>query len=430
MNYDRKALKLEAKALIREARPKAWVVTLIFVLLAFVLPKVVEGVFNPMWELIPELLEDMADMLRRGQEPDNYWMLATAGQVVGSGMLVLFLSVLLSLFTTVMSYGYRGYALRVFRRQKAGVGAVFSGVPLAGRAIGTGIMTYIFTFLWTLLIELVAGAVIGLGSWLFTGVLGLEWLTGLLGCVVGIVSFVLCLLVALRYCLAPYFVMSDQDKGVFASIAAGKEAMRGNYIKKLVLDLSFLGWGALVVLIIYLVALLGGVVVLLTAGSPWLLEMEEASHYMMTDLQAAEFALRSVADLVRSVMVPMGFVMLAAWLISLPLNLWLMAYQHVADAGFFLTVTGQVLLVNDEAENVLFAAAPVPDAPQPQEPRFEVPEAPAEPDVPQEPETPEAPPAEPAGPDAPQGPETPAEPDEFQAPEAPEAPEAPDTPQE
>lgn len=418
MNYDRKALKLESKALIRSVRPKAWVVTLVLVLLAVVLPQLIKGFLNPMWKLMPEFLEDMADMVGSGREPDHIWIVAMAGRIISSSVIVLFISVLTGLFAIVMNYGYRGYAIRVFLRQRAGVGDIFTGFPLAGRIIGTAIMVVIFSFLWNLLINLVASVVLEFGLWLFERALASAQLAQALGvalsAVLSVARFVLGWLVSLRYCLAPYFVMSE-EMGVFEAITASKQTMEGHYGKKLVLELSFLGWGLLVMLIVYAVVFLGTVVVLLTAGAPWLLELEEASHYVMTDQQAAMLLLHSLADLVGDLMVPMVAVLAVAWLVALPLNLWLRAYETVAEAGFFLTVTGQVRVVSDEEELAAVTVpipAPVsceaeagpqePEAPAvaevPEPESFGSPEVP-EPEIPEFPEASEPETAEPETPE-------------------------------
>lgn len=359
MNYDRKALKLESKALIRSVRPKAWVVTLVFVLLAAALPQLIKLVCNPLGELLPQLLEDMAEMIAYNQEPDERWIFYMTSQIVGKSMMIVFLSVLFSLFAMVMNYGYKCYALRVFVRQQAGVSSIFTGFPLAGKVIGTEIMVGIFTFLWTLPIQLGGSLALALGEMFFVRFLGLGMVNELFRFLVMVAVAVLDLLVSIRYCLAPYFVMSDPDKGVFEAITASRQTMSGHYGKKLVLDLSFLGWGALVMLIIYAVCFVGIVMVLFTAGAPWLLEMEELSHYVMTEQEAAYYILYSLADLIRDVMFPMGVVLGVAWLAALPLNLWLTGYQTVAEAGFFLTVTGRVLVVSDQEP----PAEPVPPVP-------------------------------------------------------------------
>ncbi len=381
MNYDRKALKLEAKKLIRETRPKVWVVTLLFVLLALVLPTVVKSLLNPVWTMLPQFYDSMADMLAAGREPDELWALSVVGQVISGSVILLFLTVLFGLLSMVLTYGYKGYALRVFLRRQTGVGDLFSGLPLAGRVIGAEIMCGIFVFLWSLPI-LAAGEVIqALSLRLLVDVLGLEWLGALVSAAIGCATVILRLLVTLRYCLTPYFIMTE-DLGVFEAITASKQTMRGHYGKLLVLELSFLGWEALVLLIIGAVAMVGFVAVLFTAGMPWLQGMEEASHYVMTQEQFLIFSLRSMAELLRDIMVPMGGVLALAWLVALPLDLWLRAYETVAEAGFFLTVTGQVRLVNGEEEEPVAVTTPASVT-------YNAPTAPDLPEVPTLPETPE-----------------------------------------
>ena len=394
MRYDRKTLKLEAKGLIREARPRAWVVTLVFILLAMALPQVIQGLLDPTRQILPQIAEEMEAMLRRGQEPDELWAAGAAGRMVSGGLLTMFVSVLLSLFTMVMSYGYKGYALRLFRRQQTGVGDVFSGFPLAGRAIGTEIMTFIFTCLWVLLIVLVCGVVGGVLSLVLDGAA-----FGVLSALLSVAASVFGFFVSLRYCLAPYFVMSDPDKGVFASITASKQTMRGNYLKKLVLDLSFLGWGLLVALIALVVASVGVAVVILNWAGDWLMELGRMAQVVADERELQAWMASNLGELIESVTGPMNVSLVVTWLACLPLSLWLYAYQTVAEAGFFLTVTGRVVLAPDGAEPAPVAQpAPfveVPPAP-PQAPQPPVAEPPAPPQAPQPPvaEPPSAPSAQ------------------------------------
>ena len=375
MRYDRKTLKLEAKGLIREARPRAWVVTLVFILLAMTLPQVIQGLLDPTRQILPQIAEEMEAMLRRGQEPDELWAAGAAGRMVSGGLLTMFVSVLLSLF----SYGYKGYALRLFRRQQTGVGDVFSGFPLAGRAIGTEIMTFIFTFLWVLLIALVCGVLGGVLSLVLDGAV-----LGVVSTLLSLAASVLSFFVTLRYCLAPYFVMSDPDKGVFASITASKQTMRGNYLKKLVLDLSFLGWGLLLALIALVVASVGVAVVILNWAGDWLMELGRMAQVVADEQELQAWMVSNLGELIESVTGPMNVSLVVTWLACLPLGLWLYAYQTVAEAGFFLTVTGRVVLAPDGAEPAP-AAQPAPFVMDPQPP---VAEPPAPPQAPQPPAAP------------------------------------------
>ncbi len=374
MNYDRNTLKETARCAVRDSRPRAWLVTLVFVLLATALPALVQGIFNPMWELMPQMLDEIVEMARLGQEPSDAWILDMTVSILRGSVIMMFLSVLFSLFAMVMSYGYRGYALRLYQGQKAGVGALFSGFPVAGTAIGTQILTGLFVFLWTLLINLVAGGLMGLVSWLFED---LPFLVALLCGVLTAVGCVLCVLAALRYCLAPYYVVTGAGLGVLGSIQESKKAMRGNYLKKLALDLSFLGWFLLLGFIIFAVVMVGYTIAVVVVGGDWVIELNAVGWDTMSKAQATEYILDNMNRLMGDLLIPFFLSWGVAWLVSLPLLLWLSAYKGTADAGFFLTVTAQ-----RPAEDVPAPVAVMPQAPvqpaMPAQPVPPEPEAPAE----------------------------------------------------
>ena len=393
MNYNRKALKQEARSLMRETWPRVWVVTLVLVLLVTALPMVVGTAINPAWRLVPQMMEDMADFAEMvetgrvdwdvledmgldglaaraqrggqvsGEDVMNAWQMNMAIRFMSGSLPVMFLSVLFALFAVVMHYGYYGYALQVFRREQTGVGTIFGGFPLAGKIIGTQIMVILFSFLWVLLIAMVSGVLAGLCALVLK-----ESAMSVVTTLLSFAGSVLGVWVTLRYCLVPFFVMSDPDQGVLASITAGKRAMKGNYIKKFVLNLSFLGWAMLLMFLVYLLLVGGMAAVLFTAGASWMQELEAASRTVMTDAQAFRFLSEHIHELFDAVLLPMVLVMGGVWLVTLPLSLWLRAYMAVTDAGFFLTVTGPAIIVDGEP-------APAPGS----LPRLVEPSAPVEP---------------------------------------------------
>lgn len=386
MNYDRKAMKETARCAVRDSRPRAWLVTLVFVLVATALPALIRGIFNPMWELMPQLLDELAEMIRTGQEPSDVWALDMTLSVLRGSVAMMFLSVLLGLFTMVMNYGYRGYALRLYQGQRAGVGALFSGFPVAGSAICTQIVTGFFVFLWTLLIELATGALMGLVGWLFEDA---AWLSTLLGGALTVAGCVLCVLVAFRYCLAPYYVVSGAGLGAMGSIRESKRAMRGNYLKKLALDLSFLGWFLLLGFIVFAVVLLGYLIAIVVVGGDWVAELNALGWETMTEAQATEYILDNLGRFMGDLIVPFFLSLGVAWLVSLPLSLWLRAYKGTADAGFFLAVTAQQAVEDVPAPAAVIPQAPVqpamPVQPEP-EPEAQVEDEPVQPEP--EPEAP------------------------------------------
>lgn len=388
MNYDRKQLKRTAKALVHDTQPKVWVTTLFYVLLTTVAVQIITAVVPNPWVNLGTAIQMYPDYL--AENPELLVSLLSAAS--GGMVLSLFVSVLTSLYQAVMNYGYRGYTLKVWRRETVAHTDLFSGFPMAGRVIGASILVEIFTFLWLMLMML------GLIMLVFAAA-ALMAAVELLGIVVLIVAYVLLLIgilfVIYRYCLTPYFIMSDPEMGIMEAITASKMAMRGNYRKRLVLDLSFLGWSLLVALIQLAVYAVGFTAVFWGNFAPltyWI-----GQHGMSTSV------------LVEMAGIPGIVVLILVFVISLPLNLWVSSYIRVADAGFFETVKAlpstQSRLERHIAGADPYAYGGVP--PIPPEPPVEEPEdteavnpqepaplealAPEEPSAPEEPEMPQEP---------------------------------------
>ena len=377
MEYNRKALKLEAKALNRETKPKAWLVTLIFLLLTSLLPTLINGLVshNIYRDLLPQAMDRMEQIMRQGAEVDAFWMPEMTGGIIGGGLLATFISVLFTLFTVVLSYGYYNYSLRLFRRQKVGMGSIFSAFPKAGRVIGTEIMIAIFIGLWMFLVALAGGVLIGVGVTVFGELLKLQWLAVVWSVLMSVVMTFFGCFISFRYCLAPYFILSDPEMTVFDAITTSKRTMKGNYIKRFVYELSFLGWEMLMGFIIYLVVAAGGVVTILVAGRDLLPALSGASSAQTVTI---------MRQLLEASFYPMLFVMLAAVLVVLPLLLWLQAYKNTADAGFFLAVTGKrsfaqlSVAAPEDADAPIPVDVPLSQIPAAQEPVADEPQDPAE----------------------------------------------------
>lgn len=368
MNYNRAELKRTAKELVRVTRPKVWLTTLIYILLTTVVVRVVTA-------LVPNPLANITTAMQMYPDyfAENPEMLASMlGSASGGMMLTLFVSVLTSLYQAVMRYGYAGYTLKVWRREAVAHTDIFSGFSMAGSAIGASIMVGIFSFLWGLLVTLgyivlvfiaVALSEVELLAYLML-ILAIVWL------IVGII------LISYRYSLTPYFLMSDPDLDIFQAITASKTAMRGNYKKRFVLDLSFLGWSLLEGLIALAVMAVGFIAIF------W------------GDLAALSFDVNP-ATLLATAGIPGTLVTILAFVIALPLTLWLNAYIRVAETGFFETVKDLPATQSRLQRHIAGASPyayggvpPIPPAPPvPPEPPVEhtpAPEAPEEPSAPEE----------------------------------------------
>ncbi len=385
MNYNRAALKQAAKQAIRETRPKVWIVTLIYLLLASFLPMVVTN-------LIPNPMSDLAGVLAQNPnlaETHPEYVLQLAASSLGGGALItFFVSVVVSLYSTVMSYGYVGYSLKVHRGEPTGYGDVFSGFAVAGKAIGASIMVGIFTFLWSLLFVL-PYAILLVFSVFISDALPALAIILLIAAILILVAGVVW--VSCRYALTPYYIMDRPETGVFDAITASKTTMRGNIGKYVVLNLSFLGWGLLIALIMWVILFVG--ILIAFAGSAAALEAEMFQNPVNLLAMGGTMIL---------------FVILA-FAASLPLNLWLTGYTNVAYAAFYDFVSGEGA-EQQPADYVPYTYGGVPPLP----PAPPVP--PVEPPVPPTPPVPPVePPVAPSVPDAPAEPVEPPTPDETPA---------------
>lgn len=435
-NYDRRTLKERAKASLRGVQPRTWKVTLVYLLIASLLPAVLS-----MWNQLSGMgayFDRLAYLAQSGalenlQVADEmellslYWRSGSSSFTVAGG-LSLFVSILVSLIQTVMGYGYKSYALKLYRGEQTAVRDVFSGFGIAGRIICTAIMIYIFTFLWSVLaallflcaVMILVAVVLTLASEVASVVLLLLLIPLYIGFLVAM------LWITYRYSLAPYFIMTT-DMGTMDAIRESKNAMRGNIGRRFVLDLSYFGWDLLAVLIMMVVVCAGVCVAVFAVSME--LSLSGAIPEYMGGAVLASVLTKIVGGACVAVVI--------AALVALPLTLWLAAYRGSAEAGFFLIATGQ------DAPPVC-GGGPVSYTPPqpsgiwdnvPQPPAFTTPAPPTVPPViPPAPPAPPAPPIPPVptggpagpGPDdpipaAPAAPEVPAE----AAPEAPAAPEVP-----
>lgn len=410
MNYDRKALKRRAKEYMRDIRPRPWRVTLLFVLLAGLIPGAITALMpDPSRDAVLAIASDIGRdpqrWLAQLQGPGGADMLRYYGELFSSGagmsIVTIFVTILVSLYGVVMNYGYMNYALKLYKGETTAYAQIFGGFPVAAKAIGASVMIYIYVFLWSLLGTFVGVcatliAVVTVMAFELSGfMLGLIFLLVL---AVWIAIEIFVLFVSYRYTLAPYYILTS-DKGVFAAIRASKEEMQGNLGRYFVLELSFIGWELLMVLIVFVVALAGA--------------------FISIGLGAAVgYGGAAVGYFVSAALSVLAII---------PLMLWLTPYVASAQAGFFLVVTGQddgpaaphsvPEYTPPQPSGIWDNVPPPPTFTTPaaeEEEAPEAPEPPAEPEAEPEPETEKPETAEPETPVAPEPPaetEVPAEPD-------------------
>lgn len=338
--YNRKAFKQEAKQFMRSSVPHFMLVALVYVLLTTGLSEAVT------------------------------WL--TGDGELLSGVVSIFLNVLVWLFSMVMAVGFAHYALCLSRREETGMGSLFQGFSYAGRSIGVELLSALFTGLWGLLISvafLIAAAVlITVAATLDSDV----WITLALILCAGLylAALILFLFVSLRYAMAPFALADNPEAGAMDAIRRSVRMLRGYKRKYFVLWLSFLGWELLAALITGIIL---GIGFTLSGAGLIVADIVDLAGSLSTadDL----WMLDRITDLLEDLAGRLNLWLLLAGVISLPLTLWLDVYRKTASARFYNYVCGY------DYHQYMNRQTAAPDAPFQEPPRSARPEEPQKSDA-------------------------------------------------
>lgn len=350
--YDRGMLKRSAREAL--GRPWIWAVTLLFLLLSVHVPAA-------LCALLPGVdlgaaLGALASWTARGASLERLrGLLELPGSVPLAALAV---GLFLCICRAALRCGYAGYALKVYRGGKAGAGDLFGGFSRLPTVLGAGVVTGLFSLLWGALIYGVAA---------LASVLMLDlsrpvpaeawfWLFTFFAAAAVVHAIVVC-----RYCLTPYFILTQPERGALSAVAESVEAMRGKAGRRWFLKLSFVGWDLLLVLVVTLLALAAAVVdvVLSDAGLARLGVLAEQAAAAADAGAVLERAAAELAGMSHRLLLAA----LAVGLVQLPFQLWLIAYKNVAYAGFFHVAAGGKILweePEEEPEEPETAQAPAP----------------------------------------------------------------------
>lgn len=277
MEIHRKALKDRAKQTMRQNVPSAWLVALLFWGLT-------TGVSN---------LSDLAGFTTN-----------LASSSYGVQFFPLFFTLLLTLYTVVMDFGYKIWCLRAWRRDEANFATLIDGFGMAGQVLMMEIHIFVRLFGWCLLPGIPATVIISSVNSLEVMVLLMELFTFAL---IPYLYFI-----RLRYALTPYLLMDRPERGAAAAVRESVNLMRGWKMELFKLDLSFLGWYVLE----WGLTILAQVIFLI----PTLLGILQSGATTETLLTLA--AGTTAGSLV-------------GLLLCLPVELWLLPYTGLARAGFY-----------------------------------------------------------------------------------------------
>lgn len=277
MEIHRKALKDRAKQTMRQNVPSAWLAALLFWGLT-------TGVSN---------LSDLAGFTTN-----------LAASSYGVQFFPLFFTLLLTLYSVVMDFGYKIWCLRAWRRDEANFATLIDGFGMAGQVLMMEIHIFVRLFGWCLLPMVPATVIISSVNSLEVMVLLMELFTFAL---IPYLYFI-----RLRYALTPYLLMDRPERGAAAAVRESVNLMRGWKMELFKLDLSFLGWYVLE----WGLAILAQVIFLI----PTLLGILQSGATTETLLTLA--AGTTAGSLV-------------GLLFCLPVELWLLPYTGLARAGFY-----------------------------------------------------------------------------------------------
>ena len=217
MKPDRKQLKREARDAMRQARPAPFWVTLVLVGIMLVL-----GVLT-------RSLDGTLDAVRTMYAAAREGVLVYVEPVPTGGFVGGLLSMALQVMTMVMGVGFTLYALRVWRRERAGCGDLFDGFGVFLRAIWIHLLLTLLMMMWSLVYMLPVTSLIVTTGQTWPLLAGLPLLAP------GVVA-------SYAYRLAVYLMLDNPGASCWHCIRLSRQIMRGHKWQAFVLDLSFLGW--------------------------------------------------------------------------------------------------------------------------------------------------------------------------------------------
>ncbi len=198
MLIDRRSAKAQAKELIRTARPKVLIASLIVLVIGLV----IGGLSSQLTGISMESMEKYMTYMQQGDAEQALNVLMAVRPSPGARLI----DMLLSAVQTIISLGFMIFLLNVIR----GTGAVYGNI-LDG-----------FGYWWKVVIlHFVMGVLIVLWS--------------LLLIVPGIIA-------AYRYSMADYLLVTRPELGILDCIRESKRLTKGHKMELFKLDLSFLGW--------------------------------------------------------------------------------------------------------------------------------------------------------------------------------------------
>lgn len=190
---NRVQLKAEAKSITKGAAVSAYLFTLVYLVIVFVLNLILEFATGSTAAELSTVLEMEIPFPTLGLPP----------------LMVSFISILIALISAVLSAGYLLYHMGVRKGRTMPYATLFDGFTFVGKIIVLEILVFVYTFLWSLL-------------FFFPGIIA-----------------------AYRYRFALYNLCENPQLSASEALRMSKAQTRGYKWQLFVLDLSFIGWNLL-----------------------------------------------------------------------------------------------------------------------------------------------------------------------------------------
>lgn len=282
LELNRRELKARARAQMRQASPSFVKVTAVYLLLTTILMLVLD-----LMGVGPSSITNQPSL----------------------PFLPLFLTFLTYLYNMVITFSYQWWALKVYRQQEAGYGTLIDGFSMAGRVLLLQLMIGLRVLGWCVLLVVPATTIL-----MFITTLP-EFAMILLYTLYLFALLFVILVLSFRYILAPYLLIDHPNGGVESAIQTSVAMMKGWIWEYFKLELSFIGWN-----LINLVLSLGVAIALLAP-----VFLSGAGRVMDTN------------TVVSVLTTPLASILLT--LVRIPVTLWFAPYYSVSVAGFYHTRT-------------------------------------------------------------------------------------------
>lgn len=217
MKLDRKQLKRQARESMRAARPAPfWVALLLAVIMMALglLTMSLDGTLAAMRTMYAAALRGQAVFV----EP-----------VPVSGFFGSLLGLALEIMTMEMGVGFVVYALRVWRKERAGCGELFDGFGVFFRSIWITMLPVLLQMAWSLLYAVPVSVLFVMTddpTWLI-------WCLPLLAPTI---------MAAYSYRLSTCIMLDNPGSSCWRCVQLSRQIMQGHRWQSFVLDMSFLGW--------------------------------------------------------------------------------------------------------------------------------------------------------------------------------------------